>query len=430
MLLLGSVVLCMNSCGFSEPTALPTSSATLHQASPSPAPTLTSTPPVPGIGPSAIYLVEPDGSHLRQLATGTHPQFSSDGKYLSFVQRDRNRETLVLYDRQSEEMRAIELLGDLYEYAWSPDAQHIAALVNGKPGTALILIAPQSGEMQTVAVAYRFHSLFWSPNSHFIAYVETNAVLYPMFTPLANEDEPIKASLLLYDTVSRQSITLLEWPGSICSPTWSPASTQIAFTVGRRASCTGAPVSDEDIEPYRQLYRIDVHANGLTPLTNADSTVTDVKWSPTRDILAYINEDTHDTELHIVDLDNQSEKRSTNIAPAASLVWSPDGNQVIVGTVMTVKMFNATSLSQQTLTSAPLPRFWPIGWSPDGKKLLIGMTCCGLKSFIFVDINKAGEEHEVDEELRRDVVFTTEDPVWAPDAELIAFSGFKGCRCP
>ncbi len=69
-------------------------------------------------------------------------------------------------------------------------------------------------------------------------------------------------------------------------------------------------------------------------------------------------------------------------------------------------------------------------WHLRQTMLLIGMTCCGLKNFIFVDIDKAGEEHEVDEDLRRDVVFTTEDPVWAPDAELIAFSGFKGCRCP
>ena len=94
-----------------------------------------------------------DGSNLRPIARGIQPQFSGDGQYLSFGQTGGNQSVLVLYDRQSEEMRALVLHGELFHYAWSPDSEYIAAVTRWEDTYELHLIAPQSGDDVLIASA-------------------------------------------------------------------------------------------------------------------------------------------------------------------------------------------------------------------------------------------------------------------------------------
>ena len=87
---------------------------------------------------SAIWMASWDGRQqlpLTQPAKGTHaPRFSPDGRYLSYLATAPGSQSaqLMLLDRRGGEPRALtNLVGDLGEYAWSPDARRIVLVMDG-----------------------------------------------------------------------------------------------------------------------------------------------------------------------------------------------------------------------------------------------------------------------------------------------------------
>jgi Tol biopolymer transport system component len=418
------LAVCLAGCAANTPTPSPSPTQVPTRVSP----TATPTPAAPTIGPSHVYLVESDGSNLRQLARGTLPQFSGDGQYLSFLQWiDEDQGALVLYDRRSEEMRSLDLHGWLSDYAWSPDSEYIAAVTQWEDIYELYLIAPQSGNDMLIASAEYIMPVQWSPNARYIAWVAADSVPMPPYSPRGDEDETTRAALVVYDVEEQQQTTLVSRPSMICSPTWSPDSTQIAFSAGLLRVCS---MSLYDAEASSDLYRVDVDGHTLARLTESDGAVFSVEWSPTDNLIAYIEVvEMRAWTLHIIDAGTEEERFSTGKFMAGSLMWAPNGQGLAVSGSQ-VDMYDMGTFTRQTLIGGPAS-FWPASWSPDGNGLLVGFNCCGLKGFYYVEVDQANTPHEVYESLEADSVFTAEDPTWAPDADLIAFSGFPGCRgCP
>jgi Tol biopolymer transport system component len=424
------LVASLGGCVTTPPTLTPT-------ATPAPAPTPThvptQTPPQPTptlippiTGPSQVYLVESDGSNLRQIAPGIQPHFSGDGQYLSFVQTGDGQSVLVLYHRQSEEMQSLDLHGELFHYAWSPDSEYMAAVTRWGDIYELHLIAPQSGDDVLIASAKYIIPVRWSPDSRYIAWAAADSVPAPPYSPRGDEEGTINAELAVYDVEEQQQTTLGSRPSMICSPTWSPDSTQIAFAAGLQKSCyrsLGLTESGSD------LYRVDLDGNALTQLTEHDDSILNVEWSPTDNLIAYIGVAEDTSTLHVIDADSGEDRLSIGLGLPIGLAWSPDGQRLAVGGPTTAYMIDISTFTRQSLTGG-VANYWPEGWSPDGGRVLVGANCCGLIGFLYVDVDQDFARHTVYDELEADRAFTAEDPTWAPDADLIAFSGFPGCRCP
>jgi Tol biopolymer transport system component len=426
LILVASLGGCVTATPTLTPTATPTPTPSPTQVPTETPPPATPTPLAPIMGPSLVYLVESDGSNLRPIARGILPQFSGDGQYLSFVQTGSGQSVLVLYDRQSEEMRALNLHGELFHYAWSPDSAYIAAVTRQEDIYELHLIAPQSGDDVLIASAEYIMPIRWSPDSRYLAWAAADTVPAPPYSPRGDEEGTINAELAIYNVEEQQQTTLIGRPSMICSPTWSPDSTQIAFATGLQKSCY---TSFGLTESGSDLFRVDLDGNALTQLTEHDDFILNVEWSPTDNLIAYIGVAEDTSTLHVIDAGNGEDRLSIGLGLPIGLAWSPDGQRLTVGGPTTAHMIDISTSTRQPLTGG-VANYWPEGWSPDGGRVLVGANCCGLIGFLYVDVDQDFARHTVYDELEADRAFTAEDPTWAPDADLIAFSGFRGCRCP
>lgn len=358
------------------PTSTPTPEITPSSTVPAPdaVPSATTMESLLHIGPSKIYLVKPDGSDLSEIALGNRPEFSADGRYLSFVQSDSGDDDLILYERDAETTEIIAMPGPIRAYHWSPDGQSIAAIVN----------INQSG------------------------------------------------MLMIYDMSTRQLSTILNWDGELCSASWSLQSDQIAFSAAQEDVCAIRFTSEELVPQPQQVYRIRVDGSDLTTLTHLESSAFDVRWSPVANQIAYLETQGYGrSHLHVMDAANGTESLALDAFGVERIQWSPDGKLIVLGGPAGMYTLDTTTLAKMHFFNSGRTG-WPEAWSPDGTTLLVGWSCCGFMGFWLIDVNQPDRARSIDGggNLTAERTFTSENPVWSPDGDWIAFSAFEGCRCP
>lgn len=81
-----------------------------------------------------VWVVRPDGSHLRRLTSGNHDTtlaWSPDGATLAFARQDGTRRALVLHNEKSGRDRPLRgLAGSVDNARWSPDGRRLAVALN------------------------------------------------------------------------------------------------------------------------------------------------------------------------------------------------------------------------------------------------------------------------------------------------------------
>lgn len=421
----GCLLLLMSGCGVDKGPATATSIAGPLETPSLPAPTAThyASP----IGPSAIYLVESNGNNLREVAPGVNPQFSADGRYLSFVQFEGNQEALILMDRQSEEMIRLVLPRTEMEYAWSPDSRYVAISVRRESDFELLLVTVESLEISTIASAGIARYLAWSPDSRFVSWVDSSSSGSEAATAEPDEYAITNSELIAYEIDSQQVTAIVTWAGMIYSPAWASGSSQIAFTTDHGTNCS--PCGDQDRQ-FGTLHLVSLNTSQSKVLAEVEGTISNIAWEPDGGRGAYLETNNRGLmRLHLLNATTAQEVFGADVGLSFGLLWSPDGRYIVEGGVTQVTIIDTEDFSQKTLIGG-VASYTPEGWSAEGTKLVVSTMCCGLGGFIYVNIHKPGTVHSVDDTLTGNQAFTTEDPVWAPDADLIAFSGFRGCRCP
>src|SRR6266851_8349779 len=87
---------------------------------------------------SAVWTVNWAGTERWRLtaesATASSPQFSPDGRFVSFIatRAGANKPQLYVLDRRGGEARALtHVMGDISDYRWSPDGSRIVLVMTG-----------------------------------------------------------------------------------------------------------------------------------------------------------------------------------------------------------------------------------------------------------------------------------------------------------
>lgn len=216
-----------------------------------------------------IWMISWDGQQSIQLTSSpdgeSQPQWSPDGKYLSFVsaRQGATAAQIWLLDRRGGEGKQLTTLkGDLQEYLWSPDGKKIALAIQStdstgipkskqphpyvldryhfkqdvegylqKKRTHLYVFDVATKKLDTLTRGdYNESSPVWSPDGQFLAFVSNR-------TPEPDKNE--NSDIWVMEAKPKAAIKqITTWTGSESSPAWSPDGTQIAYFRSNSATYT------------------------------------------------------------------------------------------------------------------------------------------------------------------------------------------------
>src|ERR1700722_214730 len=233
---------------------------------------------------------------------------------------------------------------------WSPDSKWIAFLSDRGDKTQLYLISAEGGEAFPLTKEDENISAFsWSPDGHEIAFIrtepdtKTQKSIKDQYGAFGEEGKDYKLSHLWLIRFS---------PDSLTDPVLQPDTAALPA-------------------PAR--------------LTSGDFTVTDVKWNPARNLIAYSRQpDTYipsGTHSAIDVLDMTTHKVNTTIAAPAGnqlIAWSPDGNSLLYSS--SVNDSTSDYYKNNRLFIPPVPTLAPreIGAAFDENKYVADWNTKGI----------------------------------------------------
>jgi dipeptidyl aminopeptidase/acylaminoacyl peptidase len=310
--------------------------------------------------PFQIYVTRPDGSHVRAVGKlgRLHPQdvrWSPDGGFLAFdaVHNDPDfgpiNDVYVMSGKTGKYFNATEPFdpgGNVVSWAWSPDSQNVAGIVDTYPtsggettipgivfGLSLVFLSDPSTWDPAVAFA-------WSPDGRSAAYTDG-----------------AKLQVVASDWSSRRLVTTVPAPYTwLTDPSWAPDGTRIAFGA--------AP----DKQSHGHVFVVNADGTGLVDVTGAAGTGYAPVWSPAGSRIAFDAPD----GAFIVNSDG-SAPVAVNVPGRNFLLrWSPDGKRLVLADAPGghVYVVNADGSGRVDVTGSAGRDLSPV-WSPDGKHIAL-----------------------------------------------------------
>jgi Tol biopolymer transport system component len=182
-----------------------------------------------------------------------------------------------------------------------------------------------------------------------------------------------------------------------------------------------------------------VRPDGSSKTRLASGTVSEPKWSPGHDYIAYVEATDDGNDLRVMDDDGSHDRLIARVTDrdlfnGGGFAWSPDGSLIAfaapgldsVTTDIFVASPDGSSISD--VTEEPGSEAQP-GWSPDGKRI------------VFVKLGYTGPDAPaspsgiftiaVDGDNMQQVTSSDTDfePAWSPDGDHIVFSSYRNACC-
>lgn len=263
-----------------------------------------------GQGPEGVYVVNSDGSGLKQLShSGTHAvEWSSTGDRLAFYREEH------IYLLHVASGGVTDVAQRAHDLAWSPDGTTLAFTTD----SGLYIYEPDTAERRQVASGPSGGPILWSPDGTRIGFPFGPRV--PLaYGPYANDPE---AGVPIFHVVEVQGSEEPKPLPPARYPAWSPDGTKIAY------------LSEGCITGEWDIYSVDPDGSSAVRLTSTPETVKEGPyWSPTGATIAFSTFDklmlldTDSGGLHTLVVSGGPESRGPTIHLHGS-VWSPDGRYI------------------------------------------------------------------------------------------------------
>jgi Tol biopolymer transport system component len=243
-------------------------------------------------GTEEIFVMDPDGSNVRQL---TH------------VGR--------------KDVASIDAKG-------SPDRKRIAFSSNRTgPWDDLYVMDADGGNVRqlTDTPEVSEHNAAWSPDGRHIAY--TAQPRSPIAADGTRQDRQ-PPHIWIMDADGSNARALTSGSSRNLSPAWSPDGSMIAFMSDRHAEVDINLIATDDGD--LEIYVMAPSGSNVRRLTDGAATALNPAWSPDGQRIAFQTNRDGIFDIHVMNADGSNQRRLLTNHPGneARPAWSPDGRQI------------------------------------------------------------------------------------------------------
>jgi hypothetical protein len=293
-----------------------------------------------------IHLMAADGTDDRQVGVGSCPTFSKDGSVLAYQDASHGEGRLDITAADGTPIGFIRDVGITVfmdsEMALSPDGTRVAwlkYLQPDAPSPTELWVTPVSGgpgvRVAAASVDNTWYTLpVWSPDGRQIAFAENVRVDSPDGSNWGAYRTAI--DIVGADGSDRRQLTARPGTDQV-GVSWSPDGRFIAYVGlpdGSPVPSLGAAGSTAGFQPPTDIFVIDADGSADRNITNSEWAEAQPIWSPDGAHIAY--QTGQDGHWAVVRMDGSTVVGAPIAGPvsAESAVWSPDGTQVLLLSVV------------------------------------------------------------------------------------------------
>lgn len=219
-------------------------------------------------GPRTIWVMNPDGSDPRQVASAGHlttPSWSPDGRTLAYAATTGRRTSIHLVDAKGRNDRIVHAEGtegtfSIFSVAFSPDGTQLLFDRGTDSGFNIFVMDVDGTDLTQLTTGGKDYNPSWSPDGTRIAFTREDDGKADANTVVTSDIFVMNA-----DGSGIQRLTETQ-PGSTDrDPVWAPDGSKIAYAAGR----TGGPGRVIVMNP-----------DGSDPVELVDQEVLGLSWQP------------------------------------------------------------------------------------------------------------------------------------------------------
>jgi Tol biopolymer transport system component len=218
----------------------------------------------------------------------------------------------------------------------------------------------------------------------------------------------LNVEIYLMDMSQRVLVNLTRTPDyGEFDPSWSPDGRQMVFSAQMESSFDLYVIN---------IFRMDILAGGLTPLTDTLAVSVFPQWSPDGKQILFASDRDSYPAIYLMSADGDDVRQFTPDETFDRPAWSPDGQRIVytsgVGGSTELHVMNADGSS--ALTENAVYDGAP-AWSPDGEQIAF-VSWRDQNAELYVMRADGSEPRRLTENPADDLW-----PAWSPDGEQIAF---------
>ena len=364
-----------------------------------------------------IYIVNADGSNLKQMTSGDYdyrePHWSPDGTTLAFSSDRSGNYDIWTLDVVGEQLIPFTSSPtNEYGPTWSPDGQNLAFVSSDKASGKILIRSIINDSEQTIYNGHgKLTGISWSPTGKQLLFNEHAGIeaalkqINPETGHLQTLSGPLEDVFPFRHSWQSDSSFIYTSTGKILSKTGDAPATEIAFEVNLWLNRS----------PYQRKKRNfdEIQAQAVKGIAwpNLSPKGTEVVFVALQDLWLKT------MDGHIKPLTNDP---FVQLMP----IWSPDGTSIAYSSDQSgsfaIWILDLTSGAKRNLITTGTC-ISGMSWSPDGLKIAFTESFGPKRGRLnWVDINSG-----VRKQLGDEMASSVGTPTWSPDAKIIALTALN-----